>query len=391
LGTYESFPQAVRSVGREANHKMIRRWITPATAVVLALGAPGCGDDSLGPEDSSSIASWMDFHDVPGVSVAVIRDFELDYVEVHGVKSRSTQEPVTAQTLFQAASISKSVSSAGVVRLAQESTVSLDTNVNSYLTSWQIPNNSYQNTEKVTLRRLMSHTAGTTVHGFRGYRYTESVPTTIQILKGQPPANSAPIVVDFVPGSEWRYSGGGYVVMELAVRDVTGTTFPNFIREKVLEPIGMENSTFEQPLPDSLFDSAASGYYANGTAVPGRHHIYPETAAAALWTTPTDLARFLIEVQLSLRGESNRVLSRENTEGLLTEVMNGYALGFARWSDRTQPYFGHGGANDGFRSTMVAHLSQGYGVVVMTNSDNGSDLAEAVVRVVGRREGWPGY
>jgi CubicO group peptidase (beta-lactamase class C family) len=333
----------------------------------------------------------MDFHDVPGVSVAVIRDFELDYVEVHGVKSRSTQEPVTAQTLFQAASISKSVSSAGVVRLAQESTVSLDTNVNSYLTSWQIPNNSYQNTEKVTLRRLMSHTAGTTVHGFRGYRYTESVPTTIQILKGQPPANSAPIVVDFVPGSEWRYSGGGYVVMELAVRDVTGTTFPNFIREKVLEPIGMENSTFEQPLPDSLFDSAASGYYANGTAVPGRHHIYPETAAAALWTTPTDLARFLIEVQLSLRGESNRVLSRENTEGLLTEVMNGYALGFARWSDRTQPYFGHGGANDGFRSTMVAHLSQGYGVVVMTNSDNGSDLAEAVVRVVGRREGWPGY
>ena len=377
--------------GEKADRKMIKRLAATAMVMALVLGVPGCGNDALGPADPTDIGSWMELYGVPGVSVAVIDDFQLDYVEVHGVKSRSTQEPVTDKTRFQAASISKSVSAVGVVRLAQEGVISLDAEVNDYLTSWQVPDNELQNTEKVTLRRLVSHTAGTTVHGFRGYRYTESVPTLIQILNGESPANSAPIVVDFVPGSRWRYSGGGYVVMDQALRDVTGITFPELMWERVLQPIGMENSTFEQPLPEALWDSAGSGYYASGTAVPGRHHIYPEIGAAGLWTTPTDLARFLIELQLSLRGESNRVISRENAEMLLTEVMNDYALGFAVWSDGGQRYFGHGGANDGFRCSMVAHRSGGYGMVVMTNSDNGSDLAEAVVRLIGEREGWPGY
>jgi CubicO group peptidase (beta-lactamase class C family) len=370
---------------------MIKKLTAPAILTLLSLGVPGCGDDAVGPANPDDVASWMEFYEVPGVSVAVISDFELDYVEAHGVKNKSTLEPVTALTLFQAASISKSVSSVGVVRLAQEGVVSLDTDVNDYLTSWQVPDNALQDTEKVTLRRLLSHTAGTTVHGFRGYRYTESVPTLIQILNGESPANSARIVVDFVPGSDWRYSGGGYLVMEQAVRDATGEAFPEFIWQSVLEPIGMDSSTFEQPLPDSLVHLAASGYYSNGIAVPGHHHIYPEIAAAGLWTSPTDLASYLIELQLSLRGQSNRVLSEENTELLLTEVMNDYALGHGVWLERGQPYFGHSGANDGFRSTMVAHLSGGYGVVVMTNSDNGSDLAEAVVKLIGEREGWPGY
>ncbi len=362
-----------------------------ALVVPLALLVPGCGNDAAEPADPNDIASWMEFYQVPGVSVAVISDFRLDYVEVHGVQSRSTQVPVTDKTRFQAASISKSVSSVGVVRLAQEGVISLDAEVNDYLTSWQVPHNDLQNTRKVTLRRLVSHTAGTTVHGFRGYRYSESVPTLVQILNGEAPANSAPVAVDLVPGSEWRYSGGGYVVMQQALTDVTGAAFPELMRQRVLQPIGMQYSTFEQPLPDALSDSAGSGYYADGTAVPGRHHIYPEMGAAGLWTTPSDLARFLIELQLSLRGEANAVLSRENTEMLLAEVMNGYALGFAVWTDRGQEYFGHGGANDGFRCTMLAHRSDGFGVVVMTNSDNGSDLAEAVVRLIGRREGWPGY
>jgi CubicO group peptidase (beta-lactamase class C family) len=153
----------------------------------------------------------------------------------------------------------------------------------------------------------------------------------------------------------------------------------------------MLNSTYEQPLPASLLDYAASGYYASGTAVPGGHHIYPEMAAAGLWTTPTDLARFLIELQLSLRGESNRVLSRQNAELLLTEVERDYALGFDLWVHGGEPYFGHGGANDGFRGRMVAHLTAGYGVVILTNSDNGSELSDAVLRLIGQREGWPGY
>ena len=366
-----------------------RSWASALVVLGMSL-LGGCGR-SAGPVDRNDLAAWMEFYDVPGVSIAVIRDFAVDYVEVHGVTDRSSGEPVTPDTRFQAASMSKSVSAVGVLRLAQEGVVSLDREVNDYLTSWTLPYNDFQATEKVTLRRLLSHTAGTTVHGFRGYRYTESIPTLIQILNGEPPANSVPVVVDFVPGSRFRYSGGGYEVMDQLVRDVMGTTFPAFIEGRVLRPIGMEHSIFEQPLPATLLDSAASGYYADGTAVPGRHHIYPEIAAAGLWTPPSDLARFLIEVQLSLRGESNRVLSRESATLLLTEVRDDYALGFGLRSLRGQPYFWHNGANDGFRGAMVAHLSRGHGVVILTNSDNGSELSEAVIELIGKREGWPGY
>jgi CubicO group peptidase (beta-lactamase class C family) len=333
----------------------------------------------------------MELYGVPGVSVAVIRDFQVGYTEVHGVKSRTTMELVTEETLFQAASISKSVSAMGVMSLVQEGVVSLDRDVNDYLTSWKVPYNAFQATEKVTLRRLLSHTAGTTVPGFRGYRYGEPLPTLVQILNGQYPANSPPVVVDRVPGTALRYSGGGYEIIHQVVRDVTGQTFPEFIRERVLAPIGMVNSTFQQPIPDSLLDATASGYYADGTAVPGRHHIYLEMAAGGLWTTPTDVARFLIEVQRSLRGESNRVLTRENTELLVTEVMDDHSLAFYLRSIHGQRYLWHAGANDGFRGGMLAHQTLGHGVVVLTNSDNGNKLTEAVIDVIGKRERWPGF
>jgi CubicO group peptidase (beta-lactamase class C family) len=300
-------------------------------------------------------------------------------------------EPVTEGTLFQAASLTKGVSSAAIVSLAQEGFVSLDAEINDYLTSWQLPYNSLQESEDVTLRRLLSHTAGTTVGGFRGYRRPESVPSLIQILNGEPPANSPPVVVDLVPGSRFRYSGGGYLVAQQAVEDVTGIAFVEFMRQRVLQPIGMDQSTYEQPLPPPLRDQAASGYYADGTAVPGGHHIYPEIAPAALWTTPSDVARFLIEIQRSLRGQSNVVLSQDNATLLVTEVKRDYSLGFDLWLIHGHLYFGHSGANDGFRGRMVASRTGGYGVVILTNSDNGHLLSDAVVELIGKREGWPGF
>lgn len=362
----------------------------PMSALAAGLLLAGCSS-ALSPEDPTDIAAWMDLYDVPGVSVAVFNDYELDYVEVHGVASESTMEPVTERTLFQAASLTKGVSSMAIVSLAQDGAVSLDAEIDDYLTSWQLPYNALQESEKVTLRRLLSHTAGTTVGGFRGYRYTESVPSLTQILNGEPPANSPPIVVTLVPGSSFRYSGGGYLVAQRAVEDVTGIAFAEFMRQRVLQPIGMDNSTYEQPLPATLLDRAASGYYADGAAVPGGHHIYPEIAPAALWTNPSDMARFLIEVQLSLRGESNAVLSRENARLLVTEVKRDYSLGFDLWLLHGHLYFGHSGANDGFRGRMVANRTDGFGVVILTNSDNGHLLSDAVVELIGKREGWPGF
>ena len=362
-----------------------------AVAVVLPAVFAACGSATGPAGDVTDIGVLLEYFDVPGAGVAVINDFELDYVEVHGVENVDTLEPVTEQTLFQAASISKGVSATGIMSLVQDGTISLDTEINDYLVRWKLPDNAFQATEKVTLRRLLSHTAGTTVGGFRGYRYTEPVPDLFQVLSGVAPANSPPVVVDLVPGSQFRYSGGGYLVAQLAVEDVTGTAFPAFIHNRVLQPIGMTISTYQAPIPGALFESTASGYYADGTAVPGGHHIYPEIAAASLWTTPSDLARFHIELQLSLRGESNVVLSPENTELLLTNVKRDYALGFDLWTIHGQPYFGHYGANDGFRCVMIAHPSSGDGLVVLTNSDRVSDLYPDVIDLIGRREGWPGF
>jgi CubicO group peptidase (beta-lactamase class C family) len=367
-----------------------RNGLRPLSCLAAIL-AVGCGSTTGPGSEATDIATLLEIFDVPGASVAVINDFALDYLEVHGVEDRSSGEAVTEETLFQAASLSKSVTAAGVLSAVQDGTFSLDRQINDYLTTWELPDNELQSVEKVTLRRLLSHTAGTTVGGFRGYRYGEPMPTLIQILDGVPPANSPPIVVDLVPGTQFRYSGGGYLVMQQAVEDVTGLEYPEFIRQRVLSPIGMSASTYEAPLPESLRNAAASGYYANGVAVPGGHHVYPEIAAASLWTTSGDVARFLVELQRSLRGESNRVLSRENTELLLTEVARSYGLGFDLWTIHRQPWFGHYGANDGFRSRMVAHRAGGFGVVVLTNSDNGHEFADAVLELIGRREGWPGF
>lgn len=181
------------------------------------------------------------------------------------------------------------------------------------------------------------------------------------------------------------------MIADQVVRDVTGSTFWEFIGDRVLTPLEMVSSTYEQPLPAVWRDSAASGYYAGGNAVPGGHHIYPETAAAALWTTPSDYTRFIIEIQRSLRGESNQVLTRENTELLVTEVLHDYALGLNLRSLHGQTYLWHAGANEGFRGGMLAHPTLGYGVVILTNSDRGDELTESVLELIGKREDWPGY
>jgi CubicO group peptidase (beta-lactamase class C family) len=334
----------------------------------------------------------MNFDGVPGVSIAIINEFAVASVEVYGVKDVARQEPVTPQTLFQAASISKSVTALAALKLVQTGRMNLDSNINQALTTWKLTENTFTRNAKVTLKRLLSHTGGTTVSGFRGYRYSENRPTLIQILNGTPPANSAPIVVDVVPGTLSRYSGGGYCVVQQSMMDVEQKAFPQILQETVLAPLAMQSSTFEQPLPSSRLAMAATGYNENGSPVPGNHHIYPELAAAGLWATPSDLAAFLVEIQKSLQGNSNGVLNREMVERMLTPPLgDSYGLGFALTKTRGEDYFGHGGANQGFRCTMLAHRTAGVGVVIMTNSENGGKLLGKIVDLTAERGRWPGY
>jgi CubicO group peptidase (beta-lactamase class C family) len=341
------------------------------------------------PVPTTKLADRMAELHVPGVSIAVIHEGKIEWARGFGV-TRIGGEPVTPDTLFQAASISKPVTAMAVLRLVQSGKLSLTTDVNQYLKTWKIPANGFTERRKVTLQELLTHTAGLTVHGFGGYASGDPLPTLVQVLNGEKPANSGPIRVDTEPGTVWRYSGGGYVVAQQLLQDVTGQPFAKLMRDTVLEPIGMTRSTYEQPLPKSRLAEVAMPYLEDGQPVPDGPHVYPEMAPAGLWTTPSDLARYAIEVQRSLAGTSNRVLSRAMVHDMLTPRLNHWGLGPEVGGNAKRPYFTHGGSNEGYQCELLAY-DEGDGVVIMTNGDNGGELASQILRSVAHEYGWPDF
>jgi len=340
------------------------------------------------PVPQHTIQERMKALNVHGVSIAVIRNYEIEWAKGYGLADVETRRPVTAETLFLAGSISKPVAAAGALVLVEQGKLKLDEDVNRYLKSWKVPENEFTNPQKVTLRRLLSHTAGLTVHGFPGYNAASAVPTIPQILDGVKPANTAPVRVDLTPGSTYRYSGGGYTVAQLMMTEAAGVPFPDFMQRAVLAKAGMGQSTYENPLPQRLTDVAASGYKANGNAVPGRYHTYPEMAAAGLWTTASDLARFVIEIQKAREGRSNRILKQETVEEMLKPEKQNYGLGFGINERDGLKRFSHGGADAGFQA-LLSGTVDGRGFIVMTNSENGSRLAAEIALAVAAAYGWP--
>jgi CubicO group peptidase (beta-lactamase class C family) len=237
---------------------------------------------------------------------------------------------------------------------------------------------------------LLSHSAGLTVHGFPGYQADAPLPTLVQILDGVKPANTDPIRVNVLPGSLWRYSGGGYTVLQQLMIDATQKPFPAIMAGMVLEPIGMTDSTYEQPLPSRLRGVATSGHLASGQVVAGKYHTYPELAAAGLWTTPGDLARFAMEVQRAVKGES-KLLTPSMTREMLKVQKGSYGLGLSLSGSGPDARFLHGGSNEGFQCGLAAFVEKGQGTSVMTNGDRGGRLAQEILRAIAREYGWPGY
>lgn len=335
-----------------------------------------------------SIQDRMKHYNVPGVSIAVVRNGKIEWAKGYGFADREAKRPVSTNTLFQAASISKPVAALAALHWVEAGKLSLDADINTYLKDWKVPDNKFTTTEKVTLRRLVTHTAGLTVHGFAGYAKGKPVPTLVQVLNGENPANSRAILPDTTPGKINRYSGGGYTVMQKAMIDQIGKPFPQIMQETVLSKIGMVHSTYEQPLPAKLDSMAATAYKSYGQAVNGLWHTYPEMAAAGLWTTPSDLARYVIEVQQSLQGKSNKVISKQVTSQMLTKHLGSMGLGPALRNDGDSLIFSHNGGNEGFRCMLVAHAHQGDGVVIMTNSDSGMEVAQELLNSVSAAYGW---
>lgn len=334
-----------------------------------------------------SLGELMKKFNVPGLTLAIIENYKIVDAKAYGVIASGSTTPVTTRTLFQAGSISKPVAATGALYLVEHGKLVLDEDVNQKLKSWKVPENEFTKTEKVTLRRLMSHTAGLTVHGFPGYDVDAPRPTLVQIFNGEKPGNTAPIRVDVTPGTIERYSGGGVTIEQELMMDVTGKQFPALMRELVLDKIGMSDSSYEQPLPPTRAVMTAGGTYSDGKPVHGKWHIYPEMAAAGLWTTPTDLAKFAIEIALSKQGKSNRVLSEKMTREMLTPVKEDAGLGFFMEKDNPGQ-FGHNGADEGFQALLSMNADTGNGLAIMANSANGIQVADLVLRRVAQEYAW---
>jgi CubicO group peptidase (beta-lactamase class C family) len=333
----------------------------------------------------------MDFYHTPGVSIAVVDGGEIAWARGFGVRRWGGSEPITERTLFQAASISKPIFGLAVMRLVQEGRLDLDEDINAYLRSWRVPANSGW-LPRVTLRQLLSHSAGVTVHGFPGYLRHEPLPTTLQILDGEVPANTRPVRVNIIPGTQFRYSGGGTTVAQQVVVDLLDMPFPAIMRELVLEPLAMRDSSFEQPLPPERHEQAATAHPWYRRLVEGDWHVYPEMAAAGLWTTPSDLAKAGVALQRILGGDTTGILSPETLKEMLTPQPNEeIGIGFFVSGEGEGRRFGHGGWNEGYISEATFYLEGGFGAVVMINANHGVDMVPEIMRAIAKEYDWPRY
>ena len=339
------------------------------------------------PIPDSVMDSVMEMYKVPGVSIAVIHDGQIDWVKGYGVREYGKSDLVNTNTLFQAASISKPVSAVVALRMIAEGQLTLDENVNLKLQSWKIPENAFTKKQPITLRRLLSHSAGLSMHGVPEFDADDELPSLIQILDGEWSASAEPVRPIIEPGTVCRYSGGGYIVLQLLMTDIANRPFTELAHELVLQPAGMLSSTFEQPLPPQYWQQAATGHLSDRTPLKGHWHTLPEQATGGLWTTPKDLASFMIELWRSYQGLSNTLLPRHLAREMLTRQIDDFGLGLSLPSVGVFR-FQHSGGNAGYRCFMVLSVDVPEGAVIMTNGDGGEQLIWKVFELIAHSYGW---
>jgi len=351
------------------------------------------------PPAKMKLADRMKAYKTPGASIAVINNYKIEWARGYGVRDTETNEAVNLDTLFQAASISKPVTTMAVLRLVQQGKLNLDEDVNKKLVSWKVPENEFTRDKKVTIRGILTHTAGFDVFFYDGTPVGELAPTALQLLKGEKPATTPPLQVVYTPGSKNIYTSGGFLVLMQLLVDVTGKPFPQLMEELVFSPLGMKNSTFAQPLPQNLQQRAAAGVQ-RGEPVKGKWLIKANMASGGLWTTASDLAKFAVELQKARLGKSNKVLSKETANLMIppreaqisggdgTSVkVRGLGIGVAGEGQTIR--FNHGGNNTGYRSEMVI-FGNGQGFVILTNGSSQAILRETL-RSIATEYDWASY
>jgi len=351
-----------------------------------------------------NIEDRMKYYQVPGLSIAVIKDFRIDWMKAYGLADTIKKTAVTTETMFSAGSISKFVMAITALKLVEESKISLDSPINHYLRSWKIPENEFTQKTPITLRMLLSHKAGTSQTSYFGFTPDQTpFPSIIQILRGDKIAESRGVVVNSDPNKEFRYSGGGSMIAQMALMDITGKSFADLTQQILFDRLTMHNSTFEQPVPVK-YTGKTSGAYSAASWFKGVPYVYPQQAAAGLYTTPTDLANLFIDVQKSYRGEG-KILSQATVKKMLTPQVKvsdgGYReeMGIGPFliqrTDNKDPkgiYFEFTGVNAGFLAYGIASMEGGNGVIIMLNSgDDQNGIGKEIRRSVAKTYHWVNY
>jgi CubicO group peptidase (beta-lactamase class C family) len=380
LGMTSAWPGAAATHGSAAARARVENGLREPVVIAGASSRPW------------RIEERLSHYKVPGAGLAVIDGDRVAWAAGYGIAEQGRTAPVTRRTLFQFASLGKSLTAILALRLVREGKLGLDEDVNASLRSWRLPDSPLTEGRPVTLRALLSHTAGISTPGFEPYAAGEPLPSLLDDLNGRPPSRTPPVRVEARPGSRWDYSGGGYEIVRQLIEDVTARPFPELMRRKVLLPLAMTETFYEQPLAAAHFSRAASGHLADGSPMPGHWGVVPQLGAGGGWSTSSDLARLVIEIQRAAGGRASRLLTRAEATLMTTPVMNGYGLGlFIAGSDGTLQ-FNHTGHNTGFRCMMVGHPSTGQGAVVMTNGEaRGGRLVFEIMRSIGDAYGWPDY
>lgn len=394
------------------------RWLASALAVVLVVGpiscAGGAEETALSDEallqriarvesgllpavyargvspPTTTLQEVMGHFRVPGVSIAVINGGALEWARGYG-SLQVGGSAVNEETLFLAGHISQGVAAVAALRLVDEGHVGLDENVNERLVSWQVPDNEYTREEKVTLRRILSHTSGLRVPTSLGYSMTDPLPTLLQSLDGDPPARSAPVRVELIPGSAMAHSLGGYAVLQQLVEDIASVPYADFVHDEVLAPLGMVRSFHAQPLWEESAGNAAVGHERSGERVAGRWRVYPELAALGMWTTPSDLAHLAVALQRAVSGEPTAILSQRMAEEMLSVQRDNRGLGFEVGGEGEWRHFKLEGHGNNYLCDLFAYVSKGMGAVVMTNSSNGEAVKIQILRAIAAEYGWPDF
>lgn len=344
------------------------------------------------PEDEEFISEYIIQNSIPGLSIAIVKNSEIVYSKGFGVKNNSTKEIVNDSTLFQAASLSKSLTAALVLKNFEKRKIHLDSSINKYLIDWKLETKKKKNNYHPTVSQLLSHTGGTNVHGFWGYKSTEKPPNLLAVLNGEKFLEPK-IVIKNKPNTQFDYSGGGYCVIQQALIDINQKDFNEQINEEILNFCGMGSSFYSVDLNALQLEQIAIGHRKNGTPLKSGYFNYPQYAAGGLWSTSSDLAKFLIQIQNSINSEgSENLLSPQSIERLLERPIledgrkpsYGLGLGFKIDSITNEILtMAHDGANVGYSSFMEASKKNEYAFVILCNR-HFADLSGIRKRILSR-------